>query len=198
MTAFTREKTAITLDDVLAMGDRRIEIIDGQIIDMPFGGGIHQLCGRNTYRVLDTHVSNTGIGEVFFDGLTYLMNSPLANLKDSFMPDVSFIRLSNIPADWDITKPHPGVPTLAVEVVSPGDQAEDIQKKVRTYLNKGTEQVWVLYPLTKELHQFIGGDPETVRSYKLGETIDAEALFPGIQGLTTDALFALPAWAQPK
>jgi Uma2 family endonuclease len=78
---------------------------------------------------------------------------------------VSFIRLENIPADWDLEKPHPGVPDLAVEVVSPGDSAEDVQAKVRTYLDKGAQQVWVLYPKTKEIHQFIGSQRDTFRVY---------------------------------
>jgi Uma2 family endonuclease len=78
---------------------------------------------------------------------------------------------------------------------SPDDSAEAVQTKVRTYLDKGTQQVWLLYPKTREIHQFIGGENEVLRVYKGSQEIDAEALFPGIEGLTTDTIFALPQWA---
>lgn len=82
-------------------------------------------------------------------------------------------------------------------MISSGDDAEKVQIKVRTYLDKGTEQVWLMYPKTRELHQFMGGENETVQIYKGSQIIDAEALFPNIQGLTIEALFKLPSWAKP-
>jgi Uma2 family endonuclease len=184
----------MTLDELMQT-DARIEIMDGEIIEMPGGGGLHHVVVSNTLRILDRFVVLEDIGSVFPDGLHYLMYSPTSGLKDSFVPDVSFVRNENIPADWDIEKPHPGVPDLAVEVISPGDDAEQVQRKVRTYLDKGTQQVWLMYPKTREVHQFIAGEPETVRIYKGDQTIDAEALFPGIQGLTIEAIFKLPKWA---
>lgn len=188
------QKMAITLDDLMQM-EQRVELINWERVEMTAAGGEHQLVGRNVFRILDVYVEKMGIGEVFQDGLTYLMFSSSAGLRDSFVPDVSFIHKDNIPADWHVEKPHPGVPDLAIEVISPGDNADMVQAKVRTYLDNGAVQVWLLYPRTKEMHQYINGDPETVRIYKGSQTIDAEALFPGIVGLTTDAIFSLPEWA---
>lgn len=133
---------------------------------------------------------------MFYDNLTYLMFSEAGCLRDSFVPDVSFIRLDDLIAGLDITTPYPGVPTLAVEVASPDDKAEEIMKKVRTYLDKGTEQVWVVYPAARELHQYRRDDSTRVRLYRAAaEVIDAEPLFPGLQ-LTLAAVFAMPPWAQ--
>lgn len=190
----TIETRLLMLDELLAL-KRLAEIIDGRVIDVMGVGGLHHLIAHNIYRILDAFASRTGIGEVFFDGLLYLMFVQETFLKHAYIPDVSFLRTVNIPANWDVEKPYPGVPDLAVEAISSDDDAEDVQVKLRTYLDRGTEQVWLVYPKTKELHQYIAGEVETVRIYKGSQKIDAEALFPGIEGLTTDAIFALPEWA---
>ncbi len=192
MTDQIQEKP-ITLDDLMKMPER-VEIINGEIVEMAAAGAIHQIVGSNTFLVVHPFVMEKQLGAVFYDGMTFLMHSPARRLKDSFVPDISFIRSDNIPAKWDPNKPHPGVPDLAIEIVSPGDDGDDVQTKRRTYLEKGTEQVWVMYPKSQEVHQFRrDGSPE-VRIYKMGQTLDCEALFPGLV-LTTDMIFKLPAWA---
>ena len=187
------EKTAITLDDLLR-SERLAEIIDGEMVEMMAAGGTHHLIAGNFYRPLDAYARVNNLGTVFMDGLTYLMFSDPRSLKDSFVPDVSFIRTENVPADWDVDKPHPGVPDLAVEVISPGDSADDILGKVRTYLNKGSEQVWVTYPSTREVHQYRRDHDPEITTYTGSKPIDTGGMFPGLE-LTADIIFELPPWA---
>ena len=40
-------------------------------------------------------------------------------------------------------------PDLAIEVISPGNQADDIRRKVRQLLKAGTALVWLIYPDTR-------------------------------------------------
>jgi Uma2 family endonuclease len=122
--------------------------------------------------------------------MTYLMHSDSAGLKDSFVPDISFLSRDNIPSDWNIEKPPPGVPDLAIEVISPGDDAQLVSRKTRTYLDKGSKQVWLVYPHLKEVHQYKASQPDTVRIYRSG-VIDTENLFPGLE-LTINAIFEIP------
>jgi len=42
-------------------------------------------------------------------------------------------------------------PDLAVEIVSPGESAEEVREKVRDYLTAGTPLVWLVYPRTREV-----------------------------------------------
>jgi Uma2 family endonuclease len=194
VTVEARQKL-MTLDELIQMGsDGHIEIIDGEVLEMPGDGGLHHVISGNTYDVLKPFVVANKLGMLFFDGLHFLMDSQAGGLKNSFVPDISFIRKEDLRADWDIEKPYPGVPTLAIEVISPGNDAEQVQVKVRTYLDKGTEQVWLMYPKTQEIHQYINGASVTVRIYRAGEEVDAAALFPGIQGLIVDTLFKLPSY----
>ncbi|MBC8171239.1 MAG: Uma2 family endonuclease [Anaerolineae bacterium] len=192
----TQELPAIdllSLKDLLKMGDIRVEIVDGELIKMAAAGMVHQLLGSNVYDVLKPFVKSHNLGIVIYDGLTYLMFSTAGGLKDSFVPDLSFIRYENLLTDFDPTKPYPGIPDLAVEVVSPNDNAEVLQRKIRTYLEKGTEQVWVIYPATREIYQYRHDNNPAIQIYTGSQKLDVEALFPGLE-LTTDMIFDLPEW----
>jgi Uma2 family endonuclease len=56
--------------------------------------------------------------------------------------------------------PRPGhghltfAPDLVLEVVSPGDGAEEVEAKVAEYLRAGVSMVWVAYPLTRHILVF--------------------------------------------
>lgn len=187
------ETKLLTLDNLMAMGDARIEIVEGDVVAMTAAGMVHQLIGGNVYDALKPYAKANKLGIVVFDGLTYLMFSDAKGLKDSFVPDVSFIRAENILPNFDPNKPYPGIPDLAVEVVSPNDEADILQRKVRTYLQKGTEQVWVMYPGTREVYQYRRDKNPEVRLYSGSQKLDVEAMFPGLE-LTTDIIFDLPEW----
>ena len=190
------EDKLLTLDELLVMSrSQHVEIIDGELIEMGGAGILHALIGANIFRLIDPYLQAHDIGVALAGGAIFLMYSPAARLKDSFSPDVAFLRHENVPADWDAEQPHPGVPNLAVEIVSPGNEASSIQYKRMTYLEKGSEQVWLVYPRLREVHVYT---PNNVTIYKGDTAVDAAAVFPGIAPLPLRAIFKLPAWAQPK
>ncbi len=179
----------LSLDELLKIG-KRVEIIDGEVREKCASGILHQIVSQNILNNLDAYVRKDNSSVIFYSGLTYLMFSEAKGLKDSFVPDISFIRLENILPMTDISKPYPG----AVEVISPGEDADDIQTKLRTYLAKGTEQIWLVYPTTKELHQYRRDNNPEIRIYRGSQTLDLADLFPNLE-LTTDQIFAIPEWA---
>lgn len=185
----------ISLDDLMRLDeDEQVEIFEGELVYMSPVGVLHHIIVSNIMHILNPYVRLRQLGMIFPDGLIYLMNSPRRRLRDSFVPDVSFLRASNIPPNFDITKPHPGSPNLAVEVVSPGDDVVKLQKKVRQYLKQGSEQVWVMFSNPIEVHQYRQDiEPEVVRVYKSGDVMDVEALFPDLT-VTVDAIYELPKW----
>ncbi len=193
MADISLERTAVTLDDLMKLGeDARVEVINGVIVEMAPVGGLHHIYGGNLLRPIDAFVLEHELGIVFMDGLLHLMNEKDRYLRGSFAPDISFILRENIPADWNLSLPFPGVPDLAVEVISPSEKATDIQSKISLYLERGTEQVWVVYPATREIYQYRRNE-KTARIYRGSEQIDCESLFPGLV-LTLDAIFKLPPW----
>jgi Uma2 family endonuclease len=64
-------------------------------------------------------------------------------------PDVSFIRAGRL-AEERIPEGYILIaPDLAVEVISPGDLAYEVDEKVQKYLGAGVKLVWVINPKTR-------------------------------------------------
>ncbi len=189
------EQRLPTLDELMAMqGDDHVEILNGEIIRMPGGTGQeHHYIAKQIFRALDRYAESTGIGEANMDSLIYLMNAA-SGLKDSFIPDVSFVLMANLQPGDDFTKPYPGVPDLAVEITSPSDTAAMIQRKNSIYLQKGTQQVWQVYPDERSVHQYKRNTLETIRVYRGSDVIKPHDLLPDFE-LVLDDIFKLPPWA---
>mgnify|MGYP000011633275 CR=1 FL=1 len=185
-------KTQISEDALLQLDtrDKKYEVIHGELIESMAVGGLHAIITNNLYDILKPYATANKLGLVFGDSLLYRIQGTTDDLRDAFVPDVSFIRKANIPKDWDIKRPFPGCPDLAIEIMSPGDDAQELLEKVRDYLDAGSEQVWVIYPEPKELHQYKRGD-RMVITYRGDDLIDVVALFPGLE-LRLPSVFVTP------
>ena len=91
-------------------------------------------------------------------------------------PDVSFVRTSRL---QDPDEYFDGAPDLAVEIVSPGDDASDLREKIKQYLDAGTAVVWVVYPRSRQVE--IHTPDKTIRRLGVEDILDASELLPGFQ-----------------
>ena len=69
--------------------------------------------------------------------------------KESRAPDVSFILKDHLP-DY-LYKYLPMAPDLAIEILSPDDNFEDMMGKVDEYLSQGVKLVWIIITRTREV-----------------------------------------------
>lgn len=60
--------------------------------------------------------------------------------------DVVYVSAEVIGRQTDETTLIDGIPTLAVEILSPSDTVEDIEEKLTTYQTAGVPLVWILNP----------------------------------------------------
>jgi Uma2 family endonuclease len=90
-------------------------------------------------------------------------------------PDVGFVRLERAPEPF-AEKFVPLAPDLAIEVVSPGDKAQEIEEKVLDYLTYGVRAVWIVYPSARTIviHTVDGLKRLTVK-----DTLDGGDILPG-------------------
>jgi Uma2 family endonuclease len=191
----TVEEKLFTESELMALGpDARVEIVQGEMIEMPPVGMLHHLVAGNIYRALYSFVEHHESGYVFMDGLLCLLDIQGEGIRGAVVPDVCFIVRERISRGYDLSRPFPGAPDLAVEVMSPSDSVEAVLAKVRLYLEKGSQQVWVVYPQQREIHQYIQGEAG-VHTYSGTDVIDTSALFPGL-ALAAQDLFALPDLGQ--
>lgn len=187
------EKThnAITMDDLVALGDAWVEVVDGRLVEIDMSAGLfHNQVVVNAEMILRQFVREHKLGSVHTDGLTYVLETDEEGVQNTRLPDVSFLKRGRITAETDILKPFDGAPDLAVEVTSPGQSADSLRGRIRDYLENGTEEVWVLYVATKEVYQYTSHAPNRPTIYGEGDTFTSESLFPGLT-VSVAALFDL-------
>jgi len=184
----------ITETDLLRLGalDQRVEVLNGELRAMPPVGAEHAEIAGNVYDALKSFVRQHDLGFVWGDSLIYVLERDGEAILRSRIPDASFLRKEDLPANFDWKKPISGPPTLAIEIMSPNDSATQVLEKVRDYLDSGTSEVWVLYPDQQEVHQYRRTSPDVVRVYTQNEVIDTREILPELNIVVRD-MFQLPS-----
>lgn len=135
--------TAEELWDIPEVPGKRLELVDGEVVEVPGAGELHMAIVILLYKLLDRFVEDHDLGLVRPDGLAYVLRRGPDQVR---IPDVSFVAWESVPEGEISESFWEGAPTLAVEVVSPNDRADDIYERVQDYLEAGSRQVWVLRP----------------------------------------------------
>ncbi len=122
--------------------DKLIELVDGEVIELPPMGFLAGLVKMNLLKIVDHFVKHHDLGMVL-PGVGCMLKRGPDTVR---APQMSFIEQDRVPKrdamDWFIEAP----PALAAEVISPHDLAYDLHDKVMDYLGAGTRQVWVFWP----------------------------------------------------
>jgi hypothetical protein len=157
------------------------EVVNGEwvAIDTDMMGFLHTVVIHNLYDIPKPFVKTNDLGYVHGDGLKYILAIDEAGIETSRMPDLAFLRKGRIPADFDIQRPFFGAPDLAVEVASPGQTTAELLGKIADFLKYGTEEAWLIYPMKRQLHRY-RRDEQAPEIYRDTQTIQSEALFPGL------------------
>jgi Uma2 family endonuclease len=154
--------------------DQRWEFLDGAWVRRSMGKKSSmvgtRLCGR-----LLTFAEGRGLGQAFNNEMGYRVvpDQP----RKAYYPDGSFVQRDRLALDRSKDGPMTIPPDLAFEVVSPNDEAEELNLKVEYYLLAGTRLVWVLYPATRTIHVF---RPDgTARRLTVADDLSGEDVLPG-------------------
>jgi Uma2 family endonuclease len=153
----------------------RYELDEGELLTMTFPNPRHNLVAINVQSLLREFVRAHSLGVVFPSDTGYILERDPGVLRG---PDASFVRAGRL-KDIDLEHNIPGAPDLAVEVVSPNDHAQDLNKKVKQYLKAGCQVVWVVYPVTREVEVFEAGGG--VRRLTEADFLEAPDLLPGFR-----------------
>ena len=180
----------MTAEELLRLPDdgQRHELIAGALTTMPPSGAEH---GRVAVRItgpLSHYVATHGLGEVYAAETGFL----LARDPDTVRaPDVAFVSRERVAAAGTVTGYWPGAPDLAVEVISPNDEAEDLEGKLRDYRRAGVRLIWVVYPVLRAAR--------VCRADKSGldldeaDELDGEDVLPGFRCRLGDLFPPRPA-----
>ncbi len=121
--------------------NRRFELIEGEVVDMPPPGVYHAILSRLIDRLIGVFVDEHGLGYMTGEGGHYALGDDTTVLA----PDCAFISAARL-ADPTSDKAAPVMPDLAVEIKSPSDSYMGMRRKAELYLQRGTQIVWLVYP----------------------------------------------------
>jgi Uma2 family endonuclease len=167
--------------------DSLYEVVNGQRREKPPMGAFASLVASVLVEQLGAFVRSKRLGVVASETLFRLgIDGP------DRRPDIAFVNaerlrtappLADDPAAWAV------VPSLAIEVVSPTNMAEDIQIKLNDYFRAGVQLVWVLFPRQRQV--MIYESLQSARGIQQPGALDGGALLPGF-AIDLAELFADP------
>lgn len=165
----------ITLEqyEVLPESDYYIEELSrGVLVREPRPGDEHGAIVPRIIIRLGAYLSaHPEVGELRSES-GFLLSTQPATVRG---PDVAVVLAKNLP----LIKPRSffvGAPDIAIEVISPGNTASDIQRKVLEFIEAGTAVVWVVYPATATVVEHLSDGSITLLN---GGDILETPLMPG-------------------
>ena len=134
-----------------ARGNRICELIDGTLVEKTMATYELMLAIAVAY-FLQRYLEKNRLGAIAGpDGLLKILPGQVR------APDVSFIRWERLPAPGS-RKPtiYAIAPDLAVEILSEGNTAREMKRKLREYFQAGVRLVWYIDPRTRTARAYMG------------------------------------------
>jgi Uma2 family endonuclease len=167
-----------------AKGHRLFELVDGVLVEKAMGLWESFLAGA-ILAALHAFVAPRKLGKVSGEaGMLRLF----PNLNLIRMPDVAYIsrkRLEDADA-WGKAVPQLA-PDLAVEVISEGNTAAEMERKRDEYFKAGVLLVWIVNPVSRTVDVYTPGSPAVTMSSS--QILDGGPVLPGFT-LNLAELFA--------
>jgi Uma2 family endonuclease len=146
MPPVTVETEALPEFRLTLCGETRYEWVNGALRAKPTMGTRANRVVTILVSLLDRFASSNRLGLVFSQECGYQIFA--GEPKKVRKPDASFIPRGRLPDDRPPSGHVQVPPDLVVEVVSPNDEAEEVEARVDDYLGAGVKLLWVLYPAT--------------------------------------------------
>ena len=148
--------------------DRRFELIDGEIIEVPSNAFSSEIAILIAAALL-AFVRPRGLGHITGEGAGYNIHGR------KLSPDVAFVAQAR-QAQLAQEGYNPVAPDLVVEVVSPTDKQAAIRRKLALYAQAGV-LVWLVYPKRKTVEVYAPDQP--VEILRGDEVLDGGEILPG-------------------
>jgi Uma2 family endonuclease len=140
----TLEKTTYLPADLLQMSDAATcELVDGRLVEKNVSALSCLVEGKMFLRV-GGHCEQKNLGPVWTGTMGFQCFGERSNKVRK--PDLSFIKAARFTVELLDAGYIPIAPDLAVEVLSPGDLAYEVNEKIEEYLQAGVVLIWVVDP----------------------------------------------------
>lgn len=147
------------------------ELVRGRIISVTSPGRRHGIVCNAVGLILGLFVREHRLGHVLNNDSGVITERGPDSVRG---PDVAYYSHARLPKELISDSLGPEIPEIVVEVRSPSDRWNELQKKALEYLNAGVIYVVVLDPAVKSATVFHADKPPK----QLG--LDDELSFPGV------------------
>jgi Uma2 family endonuclease len=179
------ERKLMTAEELWALPNdgMRHELVDGELRTMSPTGLEHGGYEARVVFNLQLALRGRGVGSVFAGEVGFRLSRDPDTVRGA---DVAFVRTERLPVGDAAKRYFEGAPDLAVEIVSPGDTASEVEEKVRDWLRFGTLAVWVIYPSRPSL---VAHMPDgSSRHHGPEDEVDGGQAVPGVRLRLADLL----------
>jgi len=181
----------VTADELLVMphrdehgNDCRLDLVRGEVIKKALFSPLHGVLCVEIAAAIGAFVEANDLGAVFGTGTGFIVEQ---NPDTVLGIDVSFVSHKKLREIENFDEFCSFAPDLAVEVLSPGDTAGEIDEKMTFYFAAGARAVWLFNP--KRRTAVVYSSPSEARTLKEQDTLDGGDVLPGFE-LKLSELFA--------
>ncbi len=175
----------VTLEEFAALPKHpRYELVKGVLVELMVASEEHEYTGSLVNWRMAEHVFPNRLGRVYLSNRGYVTGpeSPAT----SRMPDVSFVSSARLGQPDLAGMLYDGAPDLAVEILSESNTANEIDRKIREYLDAGSRAVWVIDIDARTLTVHTSDAPPLVLTD--ADTVDGGDYLPGFACVVADML----------
>ncbi|MGZ3639070.1 MAG: Uma2 family endonuclease [Ktedonobacterales bacterium] len=181
----------MSIDELMALPEHRwrYELIAGQLTQRLPNDLQYDMIQSLLVSALRRAIGIAGIEGVVVQETGVVVSA--ADQPDTmFVPALAFIQSSQLPVSGSAAE-VPSVrlvPKFVVEIAAPGQEGQALADRVRTWMNAGTQIVWVIWPARRQVDVWRGrqdvplsaeADTVEVTIRNVHNTLELEDLLPG-------------------
>ena len=184
------ERQLLGVDDFLQIiehadfEDRVVELIEGEIVEMPLPNPIHAAILISLSTAMNVFVKENRLGRVLGGDVPFILERNPDGRDTLRGLDIAYLSTERFPGTLT-RRPFAVAPDLAVEIISPGNKAEDIEKKIEQLLEAGASLVWIVYP---DLRRVAVHSPAGTVRLRDSDTLSGGDVLPGFE-IRVDDIF---------
>jgi len=127
---------------------KQYQVIEGELFVSPAPRTTHQDIIVNILVLLQTHVKVHNLGKVYVAPTDVLLGPTTV-----VQPDILFIRRENMGIITELNIQGP--PDLCIEVLSPGTESVDRERKMAVYARYGVQEYWIIHPMRQMVSIYV-------------------------------------------
>jgi len=157
------ERRVWTYEDYLNLEDeKRYEVINGRLIEMPAPTPWHQDVSGNLEFIMRKFVREKGVGKVYDAPIDVVLGD-----RYVLQPDIVFISKDRLEIIGE--KAIIGPPDLVVEIISPATIRRDTVVKKGIYEKFGVREYWIVYPDERAIEVWVLSDKGKYELFSVAE-----------------------------